>query len=136
VGLYVEKARLWIPADASVRQTAGRLVFRGAKDNPAGNGKGDNRTGAWGALDREFSHDAGGTLAHALQTEMPRPATLHDFRIDAHAVIRDSEAKFLRIREFHSQLRGLRVDAGIADRLIPDAIHLVPDYGMHFLNLS
>ena len=39
------------------------------------------------------------------------------------------------IREFNSQQRGVRVYAGVADRLISDAIYLVTDHGMHLLNL-
>jgi hypothetical protein len=53
-----------------------------AIDDPAGNCKADYRTETGGALDDEFAHDAGSTLAHALQTEVPLLATMHDIRID------------------------------------------------------
>src|SRR5258708_17468736 len=60
---------------------------------------------------------------------------MQDIGIDARAVITDTEAEILRIRELNSQLRGVRVYAGVADGLIPDAIYLVTDDGMHLVNL-
>jgi hypothetical protein len=58
VRLYVEKAALWNPADAlnvrlraSRRSLSGRLLIHSAIDDPAGNRKGDDRTGSGGPLD-------------------------------------------------------------------------------------
>src|ERR1700723_3417307 len=116
-------------------EPTGRLIHR-AVDDPAGNSKGDDRTGTSGALDREFTHDAGSTLAHALQTEVPWFATMHDIGIDACAVVTNTHGEILRIRELNSQLRGLRVYAGVADGLMPNAIDLVTDDGMHLVNLT
>src|SRR5271155_3083763 len=106
-----------------------------AIDDTAGDRKGDYRAGTGGALDREFTHDAGGTLAHGLQTEVPRLATMQDIGIHAGAIVTNPNAEILRIRDLNFQFSGLRVHTGVADRLIPDAIHLVTDYGMHLLYL-
>ena len=66
VRLYVERAGLWNPADASLRvlvsiggqgllriivRPGGRLRIHGAIDDSAGNRKGDYRTGTAGTLD-------------------------------------------------------------------------------------
>ena len=75
VRLYVEKAGLWNPADSV-------LHIHRAIDDPAGNSERNYRTETGGALDDEFAHDAGSTLAHALQTEVPLLAAMHDIGID------------------------------------------------------
>jgi hypothetical protein len=76
---------LLIPSKRSRGLTAWRQLLRnyGAIDDSAGNGKGDYRTGTGGALDREFAHDADSALAHALQSEVPKLATMRNTGIDA-----------------------------------------------------
>ena len=53
-------------------------------------------------------------------------------RVDADVVVGYPQNKVLRVLELHAQSPPPRVQAGVEDRFVADAIDLVPDDRVHF----
>jgi hypothetical protein len=113
-----------------------RTIARLPEHDTAGDNHGNFCSGTSGAGNRQFASDSRNPLAHSLQTKVPFFAVIYDCRVDADAIVFDVYGKIMPIFQLNFQSTPPRVRAGIANRLIANAVELVADDRMHLLCVS